>query len=1500
LGHQIPLYMKYRLFLIALFSSFFLALRAQAPLNDDCSGVFDLGIAPACLTNTFSNVGATPSFLSAQPEKNLPACFAGGAADQRDVWFVFTCSNTLTNYRITLTGTGTNSIRNPQFAVYRGDCVPEGLAEIFCAVSDPGEKDLILDMEDLTPGAQYFIRISDYSATGTSNAGTFNLCVDRIPPIVTIAQGSSTLSSGTLYDSGGPNGDYDKEENYVFTICPNNKPACIEFTLDYYFIEASMGGGYDVLSFYDGNKAAGTPIFQIGGILEEFGGGGVKLPIQASSGCLTVSFLSDKEEQKQGWKGTWKSSDGPCKPEPLIKLDTTANEATIANFVETEFTNVTVAEVKCPRGAYATFAYPSKQNVLELDKGLLLTNGAAAAAFGSGDVFASGVLTTGGDEDLDYLSELEGQGQLVSTDACIVEMDVFIASDELSFEYVFGSEEYPEYVNSEYNDIFAFLVSGPGIVGDPNLGGAKNIAVVPGTNTPIQINSVNNLTNWPYYRNNDVGKSLTYDGLTSDSLGIKKSLTANTKVIPCNTYRLKFAVADRYDKDEDEDKTYDSGVFIANIRGGGPDISARFGSGIDYMIESCSGNLDRVIFKLFEAKDKSATYTIKVGGTATRDVDYQLVLPNTITFQPGETTLSFPITPLPDNLQEGTETITISVSANFGCGEVVFSTLNLRLNDNAQVEITGADTVYACVGGLVQLEATGASDYFWSPPGIFNNAFVANPVFTATEDRWITVTGTIGTCTDMDSVWIDVVDPEIEVKALGDTLICQGESVQLEATNNVNNAGLSWSPARGLVDPLAVSPIAKPTGSTTFKATIALPGCTISDTITILVDTLFMPILASDTTVCQGYPVLLTDSLFTTGGSVYEWTPATGLNDATISQPIATPDQTTTYTLTAKSARGACEKTASVTVTVRPADVEIGPAVRELCLDQTATLNAVVNPGSAATVQWSPSFEVSAPTGASVTATPGESVTIVARYQVNGCTVFDSVRLRVDSLPDPASALAIMADPAKPIYCPGDTIILFSRTYEPASFPDITHEWLPGPGLDPPFNEWNAVLTADTTHTFQRITVNRACRDTSEIVIKVGIIPELMVTAEPPRVCPGGTSRLKATVKPEQKLEWEANSALSCTKCPDPSVTVFQTTTFIVKTPDADCPATGSVTVQVEELPVIALVPEVQICSGDTVRLNIAPPQPGVTYSWTSNPSGFTATTANVTVRPTQVTTYTLVAQGACRTQSTSRVTPVLATINAGADVKTCQGLPVTLNATISGIPAAEGAVLWNPGARNGTPITVTPAATTTFTANLFYGPGNTCRAFDEVLVEVSLPVILEAVSIPPTGDTLCAGTPISIRATRVSPPGTPLQWTQNGSPVTPTGDSLRIVPSVTEGAVTFEVKTANTIGCPDQSRQFTYIISRCFALPNVFTPDGDQVNDTFGPLFFGGSAQVVSFEIYNRWGQKVFSGGQNTQRWNGNVGENQAPTDVYVYKMVIRFPDGNEEPYSGEVTLLR
>jgi len=1632
-----------------------LSLRAQAPINDafDCATMVNLGEVPACQPTLYTNRNATPSLIATV---DTVSCFQSATA-HRDVWFRFQCPLSLLDVRVAITGTGGMPITNPEFAIYRGDCFFDGLAELDCASASQGQISTMLDLFGLTPGLDYYIRVSDWSATATPNWGDFTVCVDSIPPIVNITQGSSSLCVGTLYDSGGEFGDYLPNENHTFVICPDVQSECISFSLEYYNLEPSQpfaSGMGDQLYFYDGDNINAPLLAALdgtGGTQQNIaGGGGVCFTVQAKSGCLRVRFKSDASVQQEGWKGTWQCSSDPCEPIEVLAVDTSITAVEIVDAISTGGAMVTVTNIVCDPVQFGVFQFATESNDLNMEKGLLLTSGRASNAEGPNNQVGLGTVIDPfgdpGDADLNYLSTQFGNGS-ISHDACIIELDVFAATNEVVFEYVFGSEEYPEYIFNQggFNDIFAFLVSGPGIAGDPNLSNsALNIAVLPNSNTPVQIDSVNNQANWQYYRNNELSQTIQYDGLTADYLGVKKSLTARVPVTPCNTYHLKLAIADR------GDESFDSGVFVSEIKAGSPEVAIQFASGIDYFIESCTGDDDTLFITLSEVPTAATTFNISLGGTATLGLDYLLNIPPSITFLPGQTTLAFPIVPLPDALAEGAESILINISRNYGCGEVVLKTLVAEIKDGVEVIVAGGDTLNVCKGDFVQLEASGATTYFWQPTAAVSNAYIANPVTSPTQSLWLSVMGAVGGCEDVDSVFIKVIAPGIAVTALTSSTVCLGGSVELLAVVDPPNTSVTWFPAIGLDDPTSLTPIASPTFPVTYTASVTLEGCTVNDYVTVTVDTLHFPVLISDTVLCQNYPVQLATLLNTT--TQYEWTPTTGLNNPNISGPIALADQTTTYTLVATSQNGACSQTGSVTVTIILADIEIGGEdLHLLCLGESDTLTANVSPPGSITT-WSPSFFLNTTTGPTVISNPSESITYTATYSVMSgnrtCVVYDSVRVKVDSLPD--QAIRRVMD--KEIYCQGDTIYFISKTYEPANFPGIEHTWLPHGLFLTPDDLWNLVIIANDTFTYQRVTSIGGCLDTADVYVPVFIPPTMVAVAAPPIICPGASAQITVTVtpnKPEYEFVWDPMSAgtLSCADCLDPIATPTQTTIYQISVKDLPCPAGTSVAVFVEQLPVLQLADKPVICSSGSVVLNSSN-QVDVTYTWTPSTFLNDPTSANPVATPTQTITYHVVAQGLnCSSEGDVTVTYYNASVNAGQDQIICEGanailtatttgdpgtlawspsgettatitvspstlqsfdvtllygegcsavdsvsvdvipLPVlnlnpntsiclgesipltlppngpgafqwspatglnnpnipnpiatptdtitytvtainqncsaqgeitvyvasanvrvgqdqticfgeklTLTATVTGTPADS--IIWMPGHRLGNSIEVLPVITSTYTATIYYGTN--CTDADAITIIVFPPIVFDVIQATPDfKDSICEGVSVKLRIGIVNGDVESLQWTANGVPIPgATLDSIEVTPL--GNSVTYTVIATDANGCTAESDPVVYNTKRCFEIPNAFTPNGDSANDAFRPVLLGGSATVTKFLIFNRWGQKVFEATSEKKVWDGRTDDKDAPSDVYVYFMVVRFGNGEEQEYHGEVTLLR
>jgi len=131
--------------------------------------------------------------------------------------------------------------------------------------------------------------------------------------------------------------------------------------------------------------------------------------------------------------------------------------------------------------------------------------------------------------------------------AAVLEFDFVPLNDTVKCNFVFGSEEYNEWVGSSFNDVFGFFITGP----KPDSGYYynKNIALVPGTNTAITINNVNAIANSIFYIDNTNGLTIQYDGFTT-------VITLWALVIPYETYHFTIGVADA------GDGIYDSGVLI--------------------------------------------------------------------------------------------------------------------------------------------------------------------------------------------------------------------------------------------------------------------------------------------------------------------------------------------------------------------------------------------------------------------------------------------------------------------------------------------------------------------------------------------------------------------------------------------------------------------------------------------------------------------------------------------------------------------------------------------------------------------------------------------------------------------------------------------------------------------------------------------------------------------------------------------------------------------------
>jgi len=176
-----------------------------------------------------------------------------------------------------------------------------------------------------------------------------------------------------------------------------------------------------------------------------------------------------------------------------------------------------------------------------------------------------------------------------------------------------------------------------------------------------------------------------------------------------------------------------------------------------------------------------------------------------------------------------TTTYTVTVTDNNGCsgtGEVT-----VQVTDTVIATVSADATI--CEGGSVQLNASGAVYYKWTPLDGLNNPDISNPLASPLVTTAYFVDAYIGSCVDQDTVTITVL-PKPTVDAGNDTTINQGESVILNATGTAS--GYVWAPPEGLSDTTILDPTASPLNTTTYTLTATGGnGCRVSDSVIIKV-----------------------------------------------------------------------------------------------------------------------------------------------------------------------------------------------------------------------------------------------------------------------------------------------------------------------------------------------------------------------------------------------------------------------------------------------------------------------------------------------------------------------------------------------------------------------------------------------------------------------------------------------------------------------------------------
>jgi gliding motility-associated-like protein len=510
--------------------------------------------------------------------------------------------------------------------------------------------------------------------------------------------------------------------------------------------------------------------------------------------------------------------------------------------------------------SYGTFRGTSN---LGIASGILLSTGSVVGVNAAPGGFLSVGTGVTGDPDLQTLTPIG----ITIQDVSVLEFDFVPKTDTIRFRYAFGSEEYPEWVCCAFTDVFGFFVSGPKPSGGNYV--SENVALIPGTSIPVGVGTVNPGTtgancggstncqslSYSSYFNTNSGTTIIYDGFTD-------VFEVVIPVLMCGSYHIKLAIGDA------QDQAYDSGVFLeAHSFGGGwvhiYDTLAT-SAGVDTSI-LCQGDTVTLI------APNSSSY-LWTNGATTQSV--QLTTPGNINY-------------------------VVFNPAN-GCFNSNYTYHVIGSNPVAVIDTLGSTTL--CAGDSVKLfSAATGSAYLWSNGATSASIWVD---YSKVGTYTLTVTDQYGKCDSVSSaVTIYPGNGVANITVVGDTILCPGETVTLQA-----NSGLLYNWSNG-----ATSQSITVGTAGTYTVTVDNGGCSASAVKKVYLSTPNATIVPSGaTTFCQPGQVTLNAP---SGYTSYLW------NGGSSSAGLLV-NSTGTYTVTVTDSVG-CQATGSQAVTVNTASASI-------------------------------------------------------------------------------------------------------------------------------------------------------------------------------------------------------------------------------------------------------------------------------------------------------------------------------------------------------------------------------------------------------------------------------------------------------------------------------------------------------------------------------------------------------------------------------------------------
>lgn len=888
-------------------------------------------------------------------------------------------------------------------------------------------------------------------------------------------------------------------------------------------------------------------------------------------------------------------------------------------------------------------------------------------------------------------------------------------------------------------------------------------------------------------------------------------------------------------------------------------------------------------------------------------------------------------------------------STSSNCGNVDTLTRSIIIQVDSVNIILNQDTTLC--NGTVQMRSTDAVEYCWSPTTYLSNPTISNPVATPLQDityRLISKTlganlvvngsftsGNIGFKTDYKFANSNTTEGEYWVgnspvawnSALstcsdhtgsnGNMLLVNGSPTEnmivwqqtINVAPNTNYEFSTWLQALYFVNPaqLQFSINGVNLGSNLIAS---LPTCTwlrfftmwnsgSSTTATISIvnrntmvqgndfalddisfsqlsfksDSVRITIekpsvkAGNDTLVCHNSVI----QLAATGAEKYSWSPAEGISDYNISNPFATITKPAQYIVTGFTP-GGCQANDTINISVLASPTIMLSNDTTICdLGNKIQLKAE----GGISYEWYPTLGLNNPSIPNPIASP----LVTSSYNVkvtgdNTCTAIDSVTIRINRLPE--------------VRISNDTSLCYNYSIKLKAEGGVSYQWLPSTGLDNPgIAEPTAHISTPIVYVV-RVTDLNNCYSEDSVELGVLSLPDISRSNDT-AVCNNRLVPLFASGGVSYK--WTPVTGLSNPDSFNPVASLSESISYTITVVGSNgCSGADSVNIEIYKSPLVKVTKDTSVCTNASIELSASGAS---SYQWFplnefSNPNS-----PNQTISPLEESLFWVIATDnhGCDASDTVKVSirPAAAFGLAETNIKGCAGQPIQLEAFGGDIYEWSPAIgLNDSGIRN--PVAILNSG---ITYSLLIRE-SVCN--EDTILNVPIEVVaLGNIKITKSNDITC-NTPATILS---ASGGNQYYWQPEESltssripnPVaTPEQTTMYVVSVIGEdgcvGKDSVEVKV-NLVG------DF-----KIFQMPNAFTPNRDGLNDCFG-IGKWGSVEIIYFDVFNRWGQRVFVGNSTYKCWDGRFNGVDQPSGIYIYKIRAKTICGEVERY-GNISLIR